>query len=513
MLFKILNSWGDYNGDAVNQFCLVWDNWNDYSFYTLFGAFYVDENSQKHDLGALRIGFVGQEKYQRVFAVDYSFDYIGDDYFSLGTSEEYYEKLNGLPSAVRELILENLNDIAKNPQIFAIAVNEPVVQISFFRDLHPDTVLGQFKRLADGGVSLTPYSFEFRTKLADYQEYVNLLFDILPDSLPPTNIHVLIGRNGVGKTTLIDNMIDSLTVLGNLFGRGSFKFNRISSLDHEVNSFANLISVSFSVFDEIDLRLDEEFINGMKYSYIGMRKPARGDVSEFELKNLDTLAEEFYESLMVCNSRSLLERLTQALKTLSSDPNFEKANLIDLINELQITSKQDVLDRFKTLSSGHKIILLTITKLVEKLQEKSLILMDEPEAHLHPPLLSAFIRAVSDLLITTNGAAIVATHSPVILQEVPKSCVWKLRRPGSNLVAERLTRESFGENVGTLTNDVFGLEVKDSGFYKLLGEAVKSKDYNYQSILDSFNHQLGSEAKSIIMALIANYKKRHHEED
>ena len=133
--------------------------------------------------------------------------------------------------------------------------------------------------------------------------------------------------------------------------------------------------------------------------------------------------------------------------------------------------------------------------------------MDEPEAHLHPPLLSAFVRTVSDLLIKTNGVAIVATHSPVILQEVPKSCVWKLRRSGNLLVSDRLTRESFGENVGILTNDIFGLEVTDSGFYKMLTENVENNNFDYESVMKSFNNQLGSEARYIIMALIANSKK------
>ena len=101
-------------------------------------------------------------------------------------------------------------------------------------------------------------------------------------------------------------------------------------------------------------------------------------------------------------------------------------------------------------------MLLAITRLVESVDERTLVLVDEPESHLHPPLLSAFIRALSELLVRRNGIAVVATHSPVVLQEVPRSCVWVLRRSGSSLRAERPCRETFGENVGILTSDVFG---------------------------------------------------------
>jgi predicted ATP-dependent endonuclease of OLD family len=68
-----------------------------------------------------------------------------------------------------------------------------------------------------------------------------------------------------------------------------------------------------------------------------------------------------------------------------------------------------------------------VTRLVESVEERTLVLLDEPESHLHPPLLSAFVRALSDLLVNRNGAAIIATHSPVVLQEVPRECVWRLR--------------------------------------------------------------------------------------
>jgi len=77
------------------------------------------------------------------------------------------------------------------------------------------------------------------------------------------------------------------------------------------------------------------------------------------------------------------------------------------------------------MSTGHAIVLLTTTRLVATVEEKTLVVMDEPESHLHPPLIAAFLRAVSNLIVDRNGVVIIATHSPVVLQEVPKTCVWK----------------------------------------------------------------------------------------
>lgn len=104
--------------------------------------------------------------------------------------------------------------------------------------------------------------------------------------------------------------------------------------------------------------------------------------------------------------------------------------------------------------------------------------------------------------VSLNGVAVVATHSPVVLQEVPRSCAWKLRRSGRRSIVERPTVETFGENIGVLTREVFGLQVTQSGFHKLLQDAV-SDGSSYRRVLNRFGGQLGDEAKAIVQALIA----------
>ena len=153
------------------------------------------------------------------------------------------------------------------------------------------------------------------------------------------------------------------------------------------------------------------------------------------------------------------------------------------------------------MSSGHASVLLIITQLVAKVEEKTLVLFDEPESHLHPPLLSAFVRALSDLLDNRNGIAIIATHSPVVLQEIPKSCVWKIERTRKITNSFRPNIETFGENVGVLTREVFGLEVIKSGFHKLLTEEVAT-GRSYDEIVSKFNNQIGTEAKILLKTLL-----------
>ena len=165
--------------------------------------------------------------------------------------------------------------------------------------------------------------------------------------------------------------------------------------------------------------------------------------------------------------------------------------------------EQEAEKLYSRLSSGHKIVLLSITKLIENVDEKTLVLIDEPEAHLHPPLLASFVRALSDLLIDRNGVAIIATHSPVVLQEIPSSCIWKIIRHGLAIKATRPTIETFAENVSILTREIFGLEVMRSGFYKMLSDAAKDEN-KIDDVVDKFDIEVGSEGRALISSIIAS---------
>ncbi len=75
-------------------------------------------------------------------------------------------------------------------------------------------------------------------------------------------------------------------------------------------------------------------------------------------------------------------------------------------------------------------------------------------------------------------------------------------------IAERLEIESFGENVGILTQEVFGLEVTDSGFHKILKELVRATS-SYEMAIELLNNQIGLEAKAILRSLFFHKTNRN----
>lgn len=505
MQFVICNR-NEYGKNSRDTMYLIYDNWDDYGLKTSFGMYYVDKNGYNHNIGPVKIGVVDMEESRIFDQLPRNFSSLPDNFFSLGQDDDYYSNIAQLGDTCRETILTALRDVAYNLNLFERFKSERVFGTSLLRSVSDFSIQHQFNRMAHGGARLTEYNFSysFPTEFAaDNIGKAEMDFSVSPDSNPPTNIHVMIGRNGTGKTSLIKNMIYS--ICSNDASRGSFYYTKQT---HSRAEFANVLCVAFSPFD--DFTELEIIDSSIPYTYIGLKKNSN-DL-------LQSIEDQFIESFIGCISNARKRSLwLKAVQELTSDPTFDSINIKALVDNIPIhvgdatfsSVKENARSVFSQLSSGHKVVLLIVTCCVDKIEEKSIIFMDEPENHLHPPLLSALIRALSDLLIDRNGVAIISTHSPVVLQEVPSSCVWALRRYGNHVIAERLAVKTFGSSISQLTNEVFGLEVTNSGFHKLLAEAVDSDAdqiwgvSEYDRIFSQFDGQLGDEARLHLRALLA----------
>jgi predicted ATPase len=507
MQFTVLPVRGSPPSGSRSQAFLQTDNWDDYTYKTQFALIYVDEQGERHHIGQVKIGSDNMGSGHARTELPSTFERLSPDYFSLGQSDAYYIRLQELGSVSNE-ILKALRDVALDLELFDRALEENVTGTSLLRNVTTASVRGQLNRLANGGVRLTQYAFNYAlaTSRKDIPQ-PRLSFEVLPNSQPPTNIHVLIGRNGVGKTHLLHDMIGSLADTSGTEEFGTFAPESDDSVD---DLFANLVSVSFSAFDRFEPLPDRHNkADGLRYSYVGLKRVRRSsDEDPPPPKTPEELAGEFVKSIRLCRQGPRSNRWLHALKSLEADPIFRDADIASLAAEGGTDASESktfearARNLFVRLSSGHKIVLLTITRLVETVEERSLVLLDEPEAHLHPPLLAAFVRSLSDLMTDRNGVAVIATHSPVILQEVPRHCVWKIRRTGAVTSIDRPDIETFGENVGTLTREVFGLEVTDSGFHRLLQKAVNQHS-SYDRVVNEFGGQLGGEALALLRSMLA----------
>ncbi|MDS9874483.1 AAA family ATPase [Pseudomonas protegens] len=480
----------------------------------MFTLFVFDGAGVRHSPGSVKIGEVGlvggpggpeTPKGTRFPTLHDHFSQLDPSvHFSLGQDEDYYETLTSLSHGLGVTVLKALCDCAYDLEIFRRHKAEAVMSVSLLRSVHEPAVLNRLHRLAHGNPVLTKFEFQFIFPPAPRAENEipsvppTMNFNVTPNSEPPTNLHVLVGRNGVGKTRCIQSIINTIlerdsdtAPRGHLMRLGE---------NRDDWAFSRLVSVSFSAFDSFELPPVGQQRTAATFVGLRTQRPSDGKMID-ELKTPDALAKDFVESLAVCRSGPRRDRWLRAIKTLSTDPLFQETGVETLV-EYDFDWQDRAYRFFRLLSSGHAIVLLTATRLVELVDEQTLVVLDEPEGHLHPPLLSAFIRTVADLLVARNGFALISTHSPVVLQEVPRSCVWMLRRSRAQATVERPPIETFGESAGVLTRAVFGLEVTNSGFHQLVAAVSNQPGTSFEDVEQHFGGQLGAEAQALARGLV-----------
>jgi ABC-type cobalamin/Fe3+-siderophores transport system ATPase subunit len=487
---------------------LVTDGWNDFGFYTLFHLYYLDADGSRRTIGGIKILKKGAGNAHTKLKP--TFTKLGKSYVSLGDSQKFYENLIALGDTRAQEILVCLRDAAWDEEIYHAFADEEGMRTSLLRTVNR-LERRKFSAIAHRRAVLSPFNFTYSAE----ENSATMQFKVSPDSFPPTNVHAIIGRNGVGKTRLLAKFINILcNGRGNRDSNGMIEFRslRVDEYEHD-GTFANVVSVAFSAFDEIQLPDERNKRSGVPLTYIGLRRPRTLAASDDRAKTLKSsraktqlksdveLSREFVSSLEACLTSAQEQGWVRAIRILSSDPIFLSMSLEQLASLPVEEFKKKGADIFKRASSGHKIVLLSITRLVQTVSERTLVLIDEPEAHLHPPLQAAFIRCLSDLLTQRNGVAILATHSPVMLQEVPQSCVWMMFRDGLEISYERPQIETFAENVGSLTREVFRIEVTDSGYHTLLARTVKESQ-SMDDVLSRFGDQIGSEGRAIARVLL-----------
>lgn len=495
------------------------------------------------ELGAVKIGYADLIRGERPLEAGSFSALSGLDqrlyWFSVGQSDLYYENIRKLGNETRHAVLNGLCDMAVDPSVFATAMQWDVTHTSLLRSLETRTVAAQFRRIAQGGPRLTEYRFDYLgpaghgSSNGSATKPWHLSFSVEPHAQPPTNIHVLIGRNGVGKTTVLGDITRAVVHPE----EDSDAVGRLIWGEDGPGSFVNVVCVTFSAFGPAqeqfeseqgaaeqgelegwDGALDvtdgqpppaaEDNVAGASFRYVGLAKVDELGRPTRERKTRLDLSKEFSKSVEEVVAAGRVHSWIKALETLGSDPYFFESPVRSFAQALlgrgvfgRTSDRDTALEIFSSLSSGHAIVLLTMTRLVETVAERSLVLLDEPEGHLHPPLLASFVRALSDLLTDRNAVALLGTHSPVVLQEVPRSCVWKVSRRGT-MQPERPSIETYGENVGVLTHEIFGLEVRRSGFHAEIEKAVRELG-TYEQVLARFGGQLGGEAKGLVRILLA----------
>lgn len=457
------------------------DNWDDFTYSTTWGIHVYREADVKILESVIKI-LQRDPKYPtkalRSTTIPANFTELGTDYCSLGQDLEYYEKLKAAGPDIYEPFFKAVRDAAIYPEIAAEFEQMAGFQKSLLRFSAAHKAFSEARSLLTGRKFMSAYRFDFQCVVPGAQAPHVVSFDF---SHHPTSLHrmsVIVGKNGTGKTQFLAE-----------FARALSGLNDSNDPEHGFTpkrpNFDRVIAVSYSVFD--DFTRPPEDSRTFSYKYCGIRTPdgPTGEGAKFlSREQLKQRLQKARDSIVAQNRESRWKEILEILlecKFSETDAEFASIAFYD------------------HLSSGQRILVSIITEIVAHIVPQSIILFDEPELHLHPEVLSSLTRALDLLLSEFDSYAIIASHSALLLQEILSRQVRIFRRDGNMPIVEELTIESFGENLTSITGEVFAMDREEHNFRAHLDKL--SREFPAERIEALFPRGLPLQAQAYLRAI------------
>jgi predicted ATPase len=478
---------------------LTEEDLDDYGFFTLYLSELHLADGTAIELGQVKILRAGQRAGRT--RIPAQFEKLDQVFCSVGQAPSYYENLSALLTpGQRQQYLRGLRDAAVNTRIRRKFAAEDGFELSLVREGSANLAIEDAPRLIEAGSTLPldddlPLDFSFNTSVGGDPFRIDFDFNSVREL--PGRMNAIIGYNGTGKTQLLANL--AMVAHADLRERDKEMRHRGALVPAEIR-FGAIVAVSYSAFDTFDLpdlREAERDLLSRRgdvagYVYCGLREYTGIPQTSRRLKTPAEIVSELKRALKKISAGERSRVLRAVLKPLYAEPSFQRSSAaIEFFSSPSTWEAQ-----FQRLSTGHQISLNILVQLVAHLERRSLVLIDEPESHLHPPLLAALLSGVSIALERNSSFAVIATHSPVVLQEVAKRYVRTISRAGRRTTISSPNIETFGENLGALTRHVFHLDNTSADYEGVLSRLAQR--YTPKQIEDLFGGPLSAQARAIL---------------
>lgn len=441
----------DKQPSSFPAFVLYSDLWDDYSRKTRYQLYYIQSvDAQRVEIGVVKIMHANEFVTEKVIPQD--FFELSDEFCSVGQEVEYYKNIKEQFPKNYKVILYALRDAA----YFSMIADRYQHTISFQKSLLRFSDALKAFRDAHGIMEdvdmRNRYNFTLYANRPYFKNIVNvsMSFGDLDSKENLNRIKALIGENGSGKSSVLYSLAKAL------HDRDETVFE-----NGKIPDFSKVIAISYSIFDKLfELTRKSSF----NFVYCGLRNRDNELITEEDKKKrLEVSLDEItYKERTSDYHNTLLEVMdNELLKDV-----FQNNHEIDKKKFHEIISK---------MSSGQSMITSIITELYAHIRENSLILFDEPEVHLHANAVTELVRILFEICNDFNSACVVATHSAVVLQELLARNVIVLEQ--DDVTKERRTRlmntETLGENLTTITEDVFGRSTIDKHYGYVIRQLIK----------------------------------------
>lgn len=187
-----------------------------------------------------------------------------------------------------------------------------------------------------------------------------------------------------------------------------------------------------------------------------------------------------------------------SLLSLRDFPDSSVVSALDLTKEAYFWST-DI--GFYRISSGQKSVLLFGAHLFKEAAQGALVLIDEPENHLHPRFVSILMQILHKVLIATESRAVVVTHSPFVVREVDKSAVLIMQADTNGDPAlYRTSMQTLGADVSSVSDHVF-LDTDTRKNYERRIDSMLAQaqdEQQWQRVVETVEGSVGRDAELYI---------------
>lgn len=506
------------------------DSWNDFSYRTLFEYCIVGV-----DFGsAFRLAFIDGQKDVPSAVADGLNGVLGPveiskfpPFFSMQIDMDHYREIVdfwGVSAA--EVLLHALHDVAVaravDPSATWLrgALRSAHFQMSFLRNSDSNFAFHNAASLLSGvefeDINVAPNTLVLDFQLEGFSSAHNFLFTFSPTSLPPKRIAVIIGKNGVGKSRALNHLVRS--AMGQPVGQfhdGNGCMPRLSRIvavctpGEAESTFPDepLLPQSY-VYKRISAVCSEE-LQTLPQVLVTLSRDTRriGARSRWDIFSESVQQVLDFDSLVVdaderggkVGREIFVHRLWEGGEQASAEARMTVNPAGGLKRKLDNGSSV-------LLSSGQQSFVRLAAQLCTYVENGSLVLMDEPETHLHPNLITGLVAMLDRILALTGSIALLTTHSAYLVREVPQSQVHIIYHDEANQTVEILKPRlrTFGADVGSISHFVFGDEIVNRLISQLEEKLSENVDAA-ESWLARIERDLSTEA---IMALRREIDRR-----
>jgi ABC-type branched-subunit amino acid transport system ATPase component len=511
-------------------------SWNDFSYKIRCGYSFHDDIKQQNIDGEMFIGFISpnldtEDDGDETFSLERALPTlkISEEnpgqktilFFTMLQSMDAYRKLvTKLSPEIAQNFLNTVNDVVyhkeHNSQWHERAISSNAFTLGFMRNSEPFFAYNNAGAILNGmdeedfnGIS-QKLNLELQLDNFENKHIINLNYETT--SCLPKRINIFIGKNGLGKSQAL-----------NAFCRAALQYtDKNISLTDKINSKRPMINRLLAIMTPGETRntfpSERRKTQKLYYRKLSLTRTSRTDnpqsINDLLVqlaRSEDDIGESTRWNLFISSIQKVLP-IDDTMILLKDGTHISIKKIISWNGEQKTLTLWSNLDKnadphincdgnLFPLSSGQLTFLKFSLLFCLYIENGSFVLLDEPETHMHPNMISDFVSLLDTLLERTGSLALIATHSVFFVREIPQEQVHVFKSIGRVISIENPRLTTFGSPIDSISRFVFDDDAESSLTEKLYNK-ICARELKFDAVVEQYSNDISIAALMHIRRLM-----------